>query len=362
MRLSASRLKLFKELTQAIGVPGQEMPVVKVLKKYYEGICDEIIHDNIGSIIAIKKSKVENAPRVLILSHMDEVGFIIKKIHDNGALSIHPVGGTWEQTMLSNRISVVAKDGTIHKGVVGATPPHLLKDSDRQKPMKIENMFIDIGCKSKDEVLALNINVGCPVVVDGPFEVLANGNRLLSKAFDDRYGCILGVEILQALKNKELPFDLYVGNSVQEEVGLRGATTVANLVKPDFAIILDCSPANDISGKKEELGQLGEGVLIRFFDRSMIAFPQLLDFQIKMCEKNNVKYQYYSSTGGTDAGMVHKSNAGVLTLTQCICARNIHTSGSIIDLDDYEGSKKVLLSILKYLNRDRIEKFKEMSR
>lgn len=362
MRLSPSRLKLFKEITQVIGVSGQEQEVVKVLKKYYQGLCDEIIHDNIGSVIALKKSKVENAPRVLILSHMDEVGFIVKKVHENGAISIHPVGGTWEQTMLSNRISVVAQDCKVYKGVVGATPPHLLKESDRERPMKIENMFIDIGCKSKDEVLALKINAGSPVVVDGPFEVLANGNRILSKAFDDRYGCIMGVELLQALKGKELPFDLYVANSVQEEVGLRGATTVANLVHPDFAIILDCSPANDISGQKEELGQLGEGVLIRFVDRSMIAFPQLLDWQIKMCERNNVKYQYYSSPGGTDAGMVHKTYSGVLTLTQCICSRNIHTSGSIIDLDDYEGSKKVLLSMLKYLNKDRIEKFKLMSR
>jgi glutamyl aminopeptidase len=362
MQLSNERLELFKEVTQALAVPGHERTMSKILQKYYKELCDDIIFDNLGSVIGVKKSKVPNAPKVLVLGHMDEVGFLVRKIHDNGALSIHPVGGTWEQTMLSNRVSVVAHDGKVYKGVVGSIPPHLLRAEDKERPMKIENMLVDIGCSSKQEVLDLKININSPVVVDGNFEVLANGNRLLSKAFDNRYGCIMGIEILQALKDVDLPVDLYVGGSVQEEVGLRGAQTVANLVNPDFAIILDCSPANDLSGRKDELGQLGEGLLIRFADGAMIAFPQLLDWQMEMCEKNKVKYQFYSSPGGTDAGSVHKSNSGVLTLTHCICARNIHTSGSIIDIADYEGAKIVLTDMLKTLNKDLIEHFKELQR
>ena len=185
---------------------------------------------------------------------------------------------------------------------------------------------------------------------------------MLSKAFDNRYGCILGIEVLQALKNVTLPYDLYVGASVQEEAGLRGAQTIVQKIQPDFVFILDCSPASDMGGNSKEYGQLGKGVLSRFVDGSMIAFPQLLDYQRKMCDKMHVPYQYYISMGGTDAGIVHKSNGGTLTLTHCICARNIHTNSSIIDLSDYEGAKKVLLAMLKDLNAKKIEQFKTMNR
>ena len=363
MKLTPTRRKIFETLTQAIGVMGDEKEVAKILRSYYERYCDEIIYDNLGSIYAVKKSKIKDAPKVMVAAHMDEVGFKVGQIMKDGTLKFSEASsGIWEQTVMSQRVTVLTKDGKKIKGVVDAIPPHTLTPELRATPMKTKDMIVDIGCKSKKEVEDLGVNIFDSIVIDGPFVELNDGSRLLSKAFDNRYGCILGVEVLKALKNVELPCDLYVGADVQEEAGLRGAVTATNMIKPDFAIVLDCSPATDMGDNKEGFGYLGGGVLNRFVDGAMIAFPELLKWQRKMCNKNKVKYQYFLSLGGTDAGAIHRSLDGVLTLTHCICARNIHTSGSIIDLNDYEGAKKVLISMLKNLDSKLITKFKNERR
>ncbi len=363
MPLNQSRKKLFREVTQAVGVFGNEKYVSQVLKKYYEPLCDEILYDNLGSIIAHKKCGDQNPLKVLVLAHMDEVGFRIGQILDDGTIKFNDLpSGIWDQTLMAQRVYVQTDKGELIDGVIDTIPPHRLTPELREKPMKATDMFVDIGCKSKEEVYQKGIKLNNSVVLRGDFVELNGGERLLSKAFDNRYGCILGIEILQSLKNVKLPYDLYVGASVQEEAGLRGATTVANMIQPDFVIILDCSPASDMGGNKSEYGQLGKGVLSRFVDGAMIAFPALLDYQRVMCDKMKVPYQYYISLGGTDAGVVHKANGGTLTLTHCICARNIHTNSSIIDLNDYEGAKKVLLAILKDLNRKKVAKLQTLNR
>lgn len=362
MRLSKKRRELFKELTEAIGVFGREAEVSRILKKHYTNLADNVIYDNLGSIVAHKKSKVANPAKVLVLAHMDEVGFRVGKITNEGLIKFSEgQSGIWEQTLMAQRVYVQTNEGKRISGVINSIPPHLLTQELRQKPMATKDLFVDIGCKSKEEVEALGINLNDSIVVKGEFTELNDGQRLTAKSFDNRYGCILGIELLEALKNQELPYDLYVGASVQEEIGLRGAQTITQKLDPDFVIVLDCSPANDI-GIKDGFGRLGGGVLSRFVDANMIAFPQLLEYQRNMCEKKGVQWQPYLSLGGTDAGIVHKTNGGVLTLTHCICARNIHTNSAIIDLNDYEGAKKVLVAMIKDLNKDKIEKFKTMNR
>jgi glutamyl aminopeptidase len=184
--------------------------------------------------------------------------------------------------------------------------------------------------------------------------VLNQGKRILGKAFDNRYSLVMIVSVLKTLLKKELPYDLYLGATVQEEVGTRGAITSAHKIKPDLAIVLDCSPARDSSGDTSELGQLGGGLLLRFIDASMIARPTLLAYQEKMATRAKVKVQFYQSPGGTDAGAVHKQAEGVMTLTHCIVARSIHSPSTILDTDDFLSSKKTLLAILNDLNTDKI--------
>lgn len=343
--LSKQQLRWFEEITQIDGVSGHEKNVAHYLKTEYEKMGYDVLYDQLGSITAFKKSKQENAPKVMLLGHMDEVGFLVKDITETGVLKLHPVGGWFSQTLLAHRVNVTNRYGEVFKGTIGSIPPHMLSPQDRAKPMEIAQMAVDVGAQDKEEVLSWKIQVGDMVVVDGPFEKL-NEKRLLAKAFDNRYGCVMGLDILNSLKDKDLPFDLYVGASVQEEVGLRGATTITNMINPDYAIVLDCSPANDALDKNAQ-GKLGAGVLIRMMDGSMIANKDLIHELVDVCVENDIKHQYYFSNGGTDAGAVHKSNMGVSTVTACIVARNIHTSSSILDVEDYLAAKKAILKLLE---------------
>ncbi|MGB4984913.1 MAG: M42 family metallopeptidase [Erysipelotrichaceae bacterium] len=351
-------IALAKELTQAVGISGCEKYVSRILKKYYDVLTDEVVYDNLGGICAIKRCGKENAKKVLVVAHMDEVGMIVSDICDNGCLKFEIIGGIWNQNMLAQRVLLQNSDGKIFKGCIGSIAPHLLSEEVRNKPMDPKNMYIDLGFTCKQEVIDAGIRHNDPMVMDGPFEELNNGQRILAKAFDDRYGCILGVELLRAVKDIQLDFDLYVAGSVQEEVGLRGASTMTHLVNPDLAIVLDCSPANDYSTDKNIFGVLGKGVLVRFFDRGMLPNRTLINWYQDLMDKANIKNQYYVSMGGTDAGVIHKSNDGIPTLTMCLCARNIHCSASIIDMNDYKCAYDALLLVMRELNGNLIEDFK----
>lgn len=343
--LNKQQLQWFEDLTQLDGVSGHEHLVANYLHDAYLPLCDAIVRDNLGSIMAVKKSKKENAKRVMILAHMDEIGFLVKEVMDNGVLKIHPVGGWFSQTLLAHRVRLTTREGKQYMGAISSTPPHMLEPKDRVKSIEIPSMVVDVGAESREDTIAMGIQVGDMLVVQGDFQVLNGGKRLLAKAFDNRYGCVMTLELLNALKDVDLDYDLYIGASVQEEVGLRGAQTITQVVKPDYAIVLDCSPANDALDK-DAIGKLGSGVLIRMMDGSMIADKTMIHKLVDTCVAEDIKHQYYYSNGGTDAGIVHKSLEGVKTLTCCLVARGIHTSSSILDSGDYLAAKAALVSLL----------------
>lgn len=346
--LNKEELKTLEELTQLYGPSGDEQLVKEYLKARYQELGFETLEDNLGSIVCVKKSKKENAKKVLLLAHMDEVGFMVCKILENGAVMVLPLGGHNNQALLSNRVLLKTQKGDYYKGLINALPPHLLQGKDHIT--QVGEMIFDFGFTSKKEAMDAGVRIGDSLICEGPFVVLNEGKRLLSKAFDDRLGLALGLEVLKELKDVELDFDLYVGGSVQEEVGCRGALTSSYMVHPDLAIVVDCSPARDSSGNKSELGQLGEGVLIRVTDGSMIAFRDLIAYQVDCLERAEVKYQYFFSPGGTDAGNIHKQFDGIKTLTFCLCARNIHTPSTLLDAEDYLSAKKGLVFMLKDLS------------
>lgn len=343
--LSNKQLKWFEEITQIDGVSGHEKQVASYLHKAYEDMGYEVLYDQLGSITAFKKSKNENAKKIMVLAHMDEVGFLVKDITETGVLKLHAVGGWFSQTLLAHRVNVTNRYGEVFKGTIGSIPPHMLTPAERSQPMQVEQMAVDIGAESKEEVRSWNVQIGDMIVVQGGFEKLSD-NRILAKAFDNRYGCVMGLDLLDSLKDVDLPYDLYIGASAQEEVGLRGGQTMAQMIKPDYAMILDCSPANDALDANAQ-GKLGDGVLIRMMDASMIANKDLIHELVDICIEHDIKHQHYYSNGGTDAGIVHKSNSGIPTVTCCVVARNIHTSSSILDTRDYLAAKKAILELLK---------------
>src|SRR5690554_3208808 len=354
MSVQSRLVKHLKELTSLPGIPNHEELIFQYMKQNMEKYCDEIIEDNLGSVFALKKSKEPNALKVMVAGHMDEVGFIVKDINEAGSIKISAAGGWWSQVLMASPVSLYNSDKKRFKGCIGSIPPHLLSEEKRKSVVEIDDLLVDIGATSKQELLDQNINVGDMIVLDSEFEVLFNEKRIMAKAIDNRYGCAMSLTLLEALKDVELPYDLYIGATVQEEVGLRGASTATSKIDPDLAIVFDCSPANDADGNKNELGKLGEGVLLRFVDRSMMPNRCLLNHLKQTCIDHDIPYQYYLSMGGTDAGTIHKTNSGVATLSLCVVARNIHTNHSIVDLDDLNHAYDAAYAMLSELNSNLI--------
>ncbi|GKV54637.1 putative aminopeptidase YtoP [Sporosarcina sp. NCCP-2222] len=349
-------LTMFKTLTELPGAPGNEHMVRSYMRSELEKYSDEIVQDNLGGIFGLRKGP-EDGPRIMVAGHMDEVGFMVTAITDNGMLRFQPLGGWWNQVLLAQRVQIITDEGPII-GVIGSIPPHLLSDEVRNKPMDIKNMLIDIGADDKEDAKRLGIRPGQQIVPVCPFTPMANDKKILAKAWDNRYGCGLSIELLKEVHGEELPNTLYSGANVMEEVGLRGAQAAARMINPDLFFALDASPANDASGNKNEFGQLGKGTLLRIFDRTMVTHRGMREFILDTAESNNIPYQYFISQGGTDAGQVHVSNEGVPSAVIGICSRYIHTSASIIHTDDYAAAKELLVKLVKACDKTTVETIK----
>jgi endoglucanase len=355
--MNEETLGLFKKLTELQGAPGHEHKVRAFMKTELEKYADEIIQDNLGGIFGVKKGE---GPCVMVAGHMDEVGFMVTNITDNGMLRFQPLGGWWNQVMLAQRVQVMTEAGPVI-GVISSIPPHLLTEAQRGKPMEIKNMLIDIGADDKKDAEKIGVKPGDSIVPITPFEPMANEKKILAKAWDNRYGCGLSIELLKELQDETVPNQLFSGATVQEEVGLRGAQVASNMIKPDIAFALDASPANDASGDKDAFGQLGGGALVRIFDRSMITHRGMKEFVLDTAESNDIPYQYFISQGGTDAGRIHLSNNGVPSAVVGICSRYIHTSASIIHVDDYAAAKELLVKLIKATDQNTVDQIRKNS-
>ncbi|MDW4506833.1 MULTISPECIES: M42 family metallopeptidase [Priestia] len=350
-------LSLFKTLTELPGAAGNEHQVRSFMRSQIEPLVDEVIQDGLGSLFGVRYNE-EKGPKVMVAGHMDEVGFMVTSVTDKGMLRFQTLGGWWSQVLLAQRVHVVTQKGPI-TGVIASIPPHLLDESQRNKPMAIKNMMIDVGADSKQEVAEMGIRPGDQIVPICPFTPMANEKKILAKAWDNRYGCGLAIELLKEVKNEKLPNILYSGATVQEEVGLRGAQSAANMIKPDLFYALDASPANDTSGDKNAFGQLGKGVLLRIFDRTMVTHRGMREFILDTAETNSIPYQYFVSPGGTDAGRVHTSNNGVPSAVIGVCSRYIHTHASMIHVDDYAAAKELLVKLVRSTDQTTLDTIKQ---
>lgn len=337
--------KMFETLTQLPGAPGFEHQVRAFVKSEIEKYSDDIVQDRLGGIFGVKRGDAKG-PKVMVAGHMDEVGFMVTSIDEKGLIRFQTLGGWWSQVLLAQRLTIMTDNGPV-TGVIGSIPPHLLDEAKRSKPMEIKNMYIDIGADDREDAIKIGIKPGQQVVPICPMEKLANEKKILAKAWDNRYGVGLSIELLKELHGEKTPNTLYSGATVQEEVGLRGAQAAANMIQPDIFYALDASPANDASGEKDAFGHLGKGALLRIFDRTMITHRGMREFILDTAETNNIPYQFFVSQGGTDAGRVHISNNGVPSAVIGICSRYIHTAASMIHIDDYAAAKELITTLVR---------------
>ncbi|HLR08439.1 MAG TPA: M42 family metallopeptidase [Bacillota bacterium] len=348
---------LFKKLTELQGPPGHEYLVRECMKEELEKYADEVIQDNLGGVFGVRKG---NGPKVMVAGHMDEVGFMVTHITKNGMIRFQTLGGWWNQVLLAQRVQIMTDNGPV-PGVIGSIPPHNLSHEQRKKPMETKDMLIDIGADDKEDAENIGIKPGQAIVPICPFTPMANEKKIMAKAWDNRYGCGLSIELMKEVQNDTLPNELYSGATVQEEVGLRGAQVAANMIDPDVFYALDASPANDMTGDEKEFGQLGKGALLRIFDRSMVTHRGMRDFILDTAESNDIPYQFFVSQGGTDAGRVHITGSGVPSAVVGICSRYIHTSASIIHVDDYAAAKELLVQLVKTTDANTVEQIRKNS-
>jgi len=370
-------VKLLEDLCNAFGPSGHETEAQKLVHEYGKKYADETLFDGLGSVIF---KKGNSGPKIMIAGHVDEIGFIITDIQKSGYLSFHQLGGWWDQTLLTQEVVIQPfKGGEKIIGVIGADPPHILTADQRNKVVTKDRMYIDIGCASDKEVKELGIRVGDPAVPRSSFRTIKRTRKEkkdeddkdakeetrevtlgVAKAFDDRIGVFIALEVLRRLKEEgiEHPNTVYACSTVQEEVGLRGAKTSAQMIKPDIGFSLDVDISGDSPGAKGLVQKMGKGVSISAGDGSMIPNPRFRKYALNVAEETEIKHQSaFLKFGGTDAGQIHLAGMGAPSLFIGIPTRYIHSHNGMLDFDDVENAILLLIELIKRLDAKTVESF-----
>ena len=348
-------------MLESFGPAGFELETAAIVKKSVKSYADEVMTDKLGSVIFTQKGSSEQ-PRVLLAGHIDEVGFVISGIEDRtGFLTFNPLGGWWDQVLLSQRVIIRTEKGDI-PGVIAAKPPHLLPPDEAKKVVEKRFMFIDIGATSKKDAESMGVKIGDPVVPFSMFSTIRNGKLGMGKAFDDRIGAFIAMEVVRRLAEQKIkhPNTVYGAATVQEEVGARGAATVAHMVDPDVAIVLEVDIAGDVPGvqPQEAPTKMGKGPSILTFDTSMIPNQALKQFVIDTAKKAKIPYQLsLVPMGGTDASRIHMSRAGCPSIVISAPTRHIHSHVGILSFDDVENAIKLTLELIKKFDKKTVSSF-----
>ncbi|NWF96803.1 MAG: M42 family metallopeptidase [Candidatus Thorarchaeota archaeon] len=372
-------LKLLETLCNAFGPSGFEHEVQRIVRDYGSKYAEEVLHDRMGSLV-FRRGKT--GPKVMLAGHVDEIGFVITEIDKNGFLKFHQLGGWWDQTLLAQEVVIAPSEGKEKViGIIGAPPPHVLSVEDRAKVMTKERMYFDIGCSSADEVKELGIRVGDPAVPYSFFrtmkrikkekdgddkdakETTREAHLAVSKAFDDRIGVFIGLEVLKRLSEDKVGHQnsVYFVSTTQEEVGLRGAQTAAQMIMPDIGFSLDVDISGDVPSAEGLVQKMGKGVSVSAGDGSMIPNPRLRKFVLKVAEEMKIKHQpAFLKAGGTDAGAIHVTGSGVPSLFIGIPTRHIHSHHAMLDLDDVENAVQLLVEVIKRLDEKTVKSFTEL--
>lgn len=346
-----------EQLTQTNGISGHEGEVAKLMYNELKDLCDEVQFDNLGSIIFIKRG-TGNGPKVMISAHMDQIGFLICDIDDKGFAYIKPIGGWWPAQLMTQDVCVTTEGGKEYPGVIGHKPS---KDLSQKAKIEWDDLFIDFGVENKEELLAAGIKVGDPITPVSAYKPLVNPRFVATKAWDNRVGCAIISELLRNIQGQELPCDLYLVATVQEEVGLRGAKTAAQKINPDVCISTDIGGYGDTPGCKayESTLKLGEGPSIAILDATAIGNRKFIKLARQVADANDIPHQLdIMLGGGTDTGEMHKAHDGAVPLTVSIATRYGHAHNSIIHLDDLENSVRLFAYLAKELTNEKVNELK----
>lgn len=335
-------LDLVKELCSLDGTSGREEKVREYIIKKIEGKCEYKV-DPMGNILAFKKGKETPKNKVMLSAHMDEVGFIVTYITDDGYIKFATVGGI-DSKVIAGRTVRFSQSKEKVCGVIGLKAVHLTDSSDKSKVPSVSQMYIDIGASSKEEAEKY-VSVGDSAYFVSE-SVEFGTSKLKAKAIDDRFGCAIMLSMIES----DLPYDAHFAFLVQEEVGLRGAGPAAYTVAPDYAIVLEATTAADVAGvgDADTVCKQGEGAVISFMDRSTVYNLDMFKGAFETAKKKNIKCQPKTAVaGGNDAGAIHKSIGGIKTITISLPCRYIHSGTSVADVRDMDSCKALAVALFE---------------
>lgn len=340
-------MMLMKELSEACGVSGSEGEVRKVIIEAIKDHVDDYRTDALGNLLAVKRSGDEGF-RVMVAAHMDEVGLMIVHIEKGGWLRFRPVNGI-DRRLLLSKVVWVGQDKV--PGIIGVKPVHLLDEKERKQVLKAEDLAIDIGADSK-EAAEKRVKVGDYATFATRFSELigeGEGGIVKGKAFDDRVGCAVLIELLK----ENYPFELHAAFTVQEELGLRGAQVAAFSIEPHVAFVLEGTIADDLP-KEKDLSPttiLGGGPAISIVDRRTFADRRLVKLLVETAEEEGIPYQFKQpAVGGTDAGRIHLSREGVPTAIASVPCRYIHAPVALMNWRDFDYTAALMTRALQQLS------------
>jgi putative aminopeptidase FrvX len=337
---------LLKEIAEVAGAPGHEQRVREIVLREITPLVDDVNIDNMGNVYAIKKGK--ESKRVMVGAHMDEIGFIVTHIDDNGFVRFHTLGGFDPKTLTAQRVIIHGTEDII--GVMGSKPIHVMSPEERAKLPKTTDYFIDLGLDK--EAVEKIVSIGNPITRErGLIEM---GNCVNCKSLDNRLAVFILIESLRALKDTEVPYDTYGVFTVQEEVGIRGANVAALEINPDFGFGLDTTIAFDVPGAKPEemVTKLGDGTAIKIMDSSTICDSRMIKYMEEVALRHKIKTQKEILTaGGTDTAGIQRMNpGGAIAGAISIPTRHIHQVIEMANKDDIRGSIDLLTNCLLELN------------
>jgi len=338
-------IELVADLSLAFGVSGFEDPVRERIKERLKDLNVGFETDVMGNLTVILDQGRDFT--VMVDAHMDEVGLMVNCVEEEGWLRFATLGG-WDPRILpAHQVDLLSHQGKMVPGVIGAAPPHVQSQEDQQKPIQPDNLFIDIGSRSKNETEQLGITVGTPGVLALPFKQLAGG-MFTGKALDDRVGCALLIQLLRHYHDHPPGYTLAANFAVNEETGLRGAKTAAYRIRPDLAFVIETT-TGDTPGTPahQQPTRIGSGPAITLADRNIIARPALVNAVMETAVRSGIPFQAKRPlTGGTDAGAIHLSRGGVLTSVVSVPCRYLHSPVGLACIEDVHHTFSLLRALL----------------
>lgn len=345
--------ELLKTFADAHGLCGYEDEVGTLLRKQLEPLVDQVNVDKMGNVVGIRRGQ---GPSVMIAAHMDEIGLMVSHIEEEGYLRFVPVGGWFDQTILAQRVLITTRDGRQVPGVVGSRPPHLMDAEEREKMVKLKDMFVDCGATSIAEVYELGIDIGSPMTIDRQLCRLGK-HWVTGKALDNRAGMVMMVKALEILQGEKVAATIQAVGTVQEEVGLKGARTSAFGLQPDVGIATDVSTPGDHPGvsRSESHVAVGRGPCITVLDaagRGVIAPRSVLKWLRETAEEAQIPYQLEVGRGGnTDATAINISRTGVPCSVVSVACRYIHSPVEVLSLRDLEQGAALIAAAVSSAHR-----------